>query len=474
MYFIVDRDGIILSVNKYGAQHLGYEQKELVGKHVQCVIHQDDIKHVKKQMKQCVNKLNRVFEWEFRKICKDGSVLYVKESARAIRNEAAEAIILIVCEDITHDIELNTQLEIISLAFHSSSSAMVITDSESTILLANNAFKILAHSEKKTSGMQKISDLFIDPYQFNEIHKATLQSASWHGELKIRSADDKFINILLRTSLIKDDIRKYTGIAWSFADISDRILEDQELYRMREKTAIVEKKAIIGQLTSRLMHEINNPLHIILGKLYFLERNVSECNNSQQLYDHLGKIREQVYRINTLVKNTQNFTRQNLKYFDTLDVNLMIDKNLNSIGKRLSENIRLHKYYQMGLPNIVGDEINLGLAVTNIFLTLLNLSNDENEILIYSSLVDDHSEIKKGRQQEKHIEIRIEDTNSYIAENDLASLFDPLIDKKSINSSNSLGLTIAKDIIEKHYGHLHVESHLNMGTKFIITLPINQ
>lgn len=101
MYFTVDGAGTVRSVNRYGAQQLGYEPEELVGRSVLDVFHEDDREAVREQLAGVVAKRGETAQWEFRKVRKDGSVLWVREAANAVRDPDGETIVLIVCEDIT-------------------------------------------------------------------------------------------------------------------------------------------------------------------------------------------------------------------------------------------------------------------------------------------------------------------------------------------------------------------------------------
>lgn len=100
MYFIIDSDGYVLSANKKGAEVLGYRHNELIGQQVIDVFHPDDKKQVLKQIKKCLKEPEEVHNWEFRKIRKDGSMLWVKESARVI-SEDGRRFLFIICEDIS-------------------------------------------------------------------------------------------------------------------------------------------------------------------------------------------------------------------------------------------------------------------------------------------------------------------------------------------------------------------------------------
>jgi PAS domain S-box-containing protein len=101
MYFTTDAEGTVLSVNRFGAEQLGYSTQELVGQPVLTVFHPDDRETVRQQLRICLQKPMQTAQWEFRKVRKDGSVLWVKETARAVTGPDGNPVILVVCEDIT-------------------------------------------------------------------------------------------------------------------------------------------------------------------------------------------------------------------------------------------------------------------------------------------------------------------------------------------------------------------------------------
>jgi PAS domain S-box-containing protein len=101
MYFTVAREGTILSVNRFGAEILGYEESELVGRSVFDVFHKADRAAVRRQLLYLANDLEAVRSWEFRKVRKDGQEIWVREIVRATRDAEGQTIFLVVCEDIT-------------------------------------------------------------------------------------------------------------------------------------------------------------------------------------------------------------------------------------------------------------------------------------------------------------------------------------------------------------------------------------
>ena len=101
MYFTVDANGVVLSVNKFGAEQLGYRPEDLVGENVLLVFHDDDKEAVKRQLAECLDNSASVASWEFRKVHRDGRVLWVQERARTVIGADGKPMVLIVCENIT-------------------------------------------------------------------------------------------------------------------------------------------------------------------------------------------------------------------------------------------------------------------------------------------------------------------------------------------------------------------------------------
>jgi PAS domain S-box-containing protein len=100
MYFIVDDEGIIASVNHYGALQLGYAPGELVGLPVLDIFVEADRGFVRSSAESCFRAPGCTLRWEARKVRKDGTVLWVRETANAVMLES-RAVLLVACEDIT-------------------------------------------------------------------------------------------------------------------------------------------------------------------------------------------------------------------------------------------------------------------------------------------------------------------------------------------------------------------------------------
>ncbi len=101
MLFTLDTHHRVLSVNQFGAHQLGYTIEELEGHPVQEVVHEEDRASVVQHLEECSKQLWVVHSWQFRKVRKNGSLLWVEEFARAVKAPDSAVNIFVVCHDIT-------------------------------------------------------------------------------------------------------------------------------------------------------------------------------------------------------------------------------------------------------------------------------------------------------------------------------------------------------------------------------------
>ncbi|OKO88374.1 ATPase [Bradyrhizobium sp. NAS80.1] len=110
MYFMVDPAGTVLNVNTFGAAQLGYTAAELTGQSVLNVFFEEDHDTVRRCVALCLDTLDQSHTWEIRKIRKDGSVLWVRENAKAMLRGDGTPILLVACENITERKEAENAL----------------------------------------------------------------------------------------------------------------------------------------------------------------------------------------------------------------------------------------------------------------------------------------------------------------------------------------------------------------------------
>jgi diguanylate cyclase (GGDEF)-like protein/PAS domain S-box-containing protein len=110
MVFNISTEGIIFSANLTGAKQLGLSIEELQNCSVFNFVDPDDTSLMQELITRCVTAPLLVHNQEFRFVCHNSRVIWIRATARLLENEIFESSLLIVCEDITETRELNAKI----------------------------------------------------------------------------------------------------------------------------------------------------------------------------------------------------------------------------------------------------------------------------------------------------------------------------------------------------------------------------
>lgn len=110
MFLMLDVSGVIRSVNRFGAEHLGYAVEELVGARAIILEEPKRREELLEWLSECVRGAGSVSRRESRFLRNDGSALWVRASARMLSGGDGEPMLLLACEDATTARTLSDQL----------------------------------------------------------------------------------------------------------------------------------------------------------------------------------------------------------------------------------------------------------------------------------------------------------------------------------------------------------------------------
>lgn len=211
MYFTLSPDGLILSVNNYGAEQLGYLPQELIGRSVLAVFRAEDHETVLSQIRVCTASLDKLFEWEIQKIRKDGTALWVKERAQGILDRAGRILVLVVCEDVTarrmtEDIVRESEERWKTLFEHAGVGIVQLSLSGQCLRVNPCLCKTLGFTSAAMQGLtfQELThpdDLPLNLRHLDELTAGIL--ASFSTEQRCRRCDDTWIWVSLTVSLVR-------------------------------------------------------------------------------------------------------------------------------------------------------------------------------------------------------------------------------------------------------------------------------
>jgi signal transduction histidine kinase len=233
-----------------------------------------------------------------------------------------------------------------------------------------------------------------------------------------------------------------------------------------------EKLAVMGQLTASFAHEIGTPLNAMGGHLDLLKNDLVKEGAKEAWMRRLEILRDQLQKIENIVKGFLQSTAKPATQFQLLDLNKVMDKTLQIVSPRLdSLQVRVDK----SLDQRLGPVRAVPLDVEQVLLNLINNSLDSLQTKQRSaphqpSRLEVFSRYRREGLQE-WVELGVLDTGTGIPRKDLERVFDPFYTTKAVGEGTGLGLTICREIVGKYQGRLEIDSKEGAWTKVTLRMP---
>jgi len=465
MYFKINEDGIVLSVNQFGAEQLGYTVDKLVGKSVLEVFYPDDRDAVQQCLANCLENPGQVAYWEFRKIRNDGSLMWVKENARVVVETDGTRVALIVCDDITDrkgaELALRKSEKKYRTLFEKTSDAIFIVDAKTGRYIDANE-SALKLTRRNRSELYQLTTLDVSP---------------GGADKRLQKLDKtKTIQDLGQTVYVRPDgeqrITKLNAINFgedTFIVIARDITEELKL---NERLMQSQKMEAIGTLAGGIAHDFNNILSAIIG---YSELSLSKLEPGTWIHENLSKVLKAGERASTLVKQILTFSRQSEREVLPVQIELVVKEVIKFIRATLPTTIEIRQNMKDN-PTVMADLTQVHQIIMNLCTNAGHSMEDKGgtlEIGLESLELDSKfMESHPGLQPGKHVKLTVGDTGTGIPPEKLDLIFDPYFTTKEKGKGTGLGLATVHGIVKSHGGAITVESQVGKGTTFEVYLPL--
>ncbi|TKB91865.1 MAG: PAS domain S-box protein [Nitrospira sp.] len=244
MYFTLAVDGTVCSVNRFGAGQLGYQVDELVGQSVLGLFHQDDKETVVAVLSECFANPEETRHWAFRKVRKDGSIVWVRETARVGQSSSGETVAFVTCEDITERKQVEAALQVsqekLRQALQASNTGLWEWNTDtSEVLLSREWKRQIGHEEADLANAFSTWETHLHPDDHDRaiaFVQAYLANplGEYQQEFRLRHKDETYRWIEARASFVTEPDGRRVRLLGSHTDITDRKRVEQEQVRLIE------------------------------------------------------------------------------------------------------------------------------------------------------------------------------------------------------------------------------------------------
>ncbi|HBH96949.1 MAG TPA: hypothetical protein DDX89_04040 [Candidatus Omnitrophica bacterium] len=235
------------------------------------------------------------------------------------------------------------------------------------------------------------------------------------------------------------------------------ITESATLAGLEQRLQRSEYHASIGKLARGIAHELNSPLD---GVLRYTHLALEQLTADAPVQEYLLHVKEGLDRMVRAVKAFLEFSRQvTTPVKRVANLNHLIEDALLLVQYRAKfQHIRVVKRLAPDLPAVLDG--GLQHAVVNLVKNAFDAMPNEGTLTVTTS------------PGEGCVEVLIEDTGGGIPESVRERLFEPFFTTKPIHHGNGLGLTIAKEAVERSGGRMEFTSQPGAGTTFRIVVPV--
>ena len=280
---------------------------------------------------------------------------------------------------------------------------------------------------------------------------------------------DEFGDLASAFNYMADDLdKKATANAQLF---SERVRAEKESRKLEEQLHQSQKMDAVGQLAGGIAHDFNNSLTLIK---VCSQLALQELGEGDPIREKIQKIDEATQRSGDLVRQLLTFSRRQVVEMKVLDLNHLLT-NLDKMLRRvIGEDIELNNKLSEGLRMVKADPGQIEQVVVNLTLNARDAMPNGGKLVIETA----NAELDQGYAREHiqvtpgpYVELSVSDTGKGMISEVRQHIFEPFFTTKEAGKGTGLGLFMVYGIIQKHGGHIVVESEPGVGSTFKVYLP---
>jgi PAS domain S-box-containing protein len=448
--------GKFIDINQSFTRLTGYEKHEVLGNTAVDLSLWKESKS-REQVTSSLARGNTVYNVATEIITKDGRIRYALSSFERImigEDYFTVTMMTDVTEQKNAEIELRISEANLSALIENTNDVVFSLDRNFKLITANSAFKKLCMDGFNGFVEQGMNLFEVIPADFVSSWKKNFDR-SLNGERFIKELHYDYpsysADLEISFNPIYTKEGEINGLSVFGRDITQRKISENELKRTNFE---------LDSFVYRASHDLRAPLRSVLGlnNLARIEPDTEQRNH------YLKLVEKSINKLDSFIMDLTNFSRNSR-------LEILVEKiDFNSIINDCIDNLKYMDHADKITPKINIDQAcDFYSDPTRIAIVLQNLIS--NAVKYQKVEAPDSFVLVNIKCLEEGIYLEVRDNGKGIQAGFLEKIFDMFFRASEDSYGSGLGLYITKQVIEKLKGTIKVESEINVGTAFIITLP---
>ena len=239
---------------------------------------------------------------------------------------------------------------------------------------------------------------------------------------------------------------------------------EHELRDKQDQLVQAGKLATVGELTTGIAHELNNPLNnigLFVGNA--IDHIELDATDRERLLDELRHALREVRRATAIISHLRTFGRVASVSPEPVRINGVVRRSFSLLYEQLRlRQIEVRLDLCAEDPVIVGNPIQLEQVFINLLTNARDALADAPRKLIHI----------ESAVSEDVVDLLVRDTGPGIPEGLQQRIFDPFFTTKEVGAGTGLGLSISYGIVKEHGGSISVVNGAGDGATFLVQLPL--
>ena len=467
-----DQEGKVVLVNKVAEELTGWTQAEANGRPLEevfCIINEYTRKccedPVKKVMEAgvVIGLANHTVL-----ISRDGTERIIADSGAPIHDAEDEIIgVILVFRDVTEARQMEEKLreseERLRLAMEAVNDGLYDWNIETgEVYFSPGYYTMLGYEPHEMPVSRETWESLLHPDD-KEREMAVIEEYvqmkrdSHEGEYRLKAKDGTWQWILGRGKVVeRDPSGEYVRVIGTHVNITER-------KRMEEELQKVQKLESVGVLAGGIAHDLNNLMVGVMGNISLARMH----DNIMEKDRDLLRAEEASARVGQLTHRLLTFAKGGAPVVKKADIGSLLRDSASFVLSGSSVMCEFSIPDDLCLVEI--DEGQINQVINNLLINARQAMPGGGTIRISAESTSISSESVLPLEAGAYVRMSFQDEGTGIPPDLVNKIFDPFFTTKQEGSG--LGLATSYSIIEKHNGHITVESQMGVGATFHIYLP---